>query len=249
MNGNPAPVVVGVDGSVAAFNAAAWAALEARDRMTTLCLVYAVDDTVATGRRDWTLHCAREALDHASAIVADVAPTLPIDIAVEHGKPDDVLLRASRGAAMICIGTDARRTGPLGHLATTLAESAHCPVAIIRDDYVRDQSHDGGVIAVVLDDAPDNDAVVRQAMKEGRLRHADVRQIDRRRDSWVRRFPDVHVETVAAGTGWAASGRDRRLPELAVIGRADAAHIRALVTPNCHPILGYPDCSILVVRD
>ena len=27
-----------------------------------------------------------------------------------------------------------------------------------------------------------------------------------------------------------------------VVGIAD------LVTPNCHPILGYPDCSVLLVR-
>jgi nucleotide-binding universal stress UspA family protein len=249
MIGNSAPVVAGIDGSPAACNAAAWAALEARDLMSTLRLVYVVDDTVGTGRREWTLHCAREALDHASAIIADVAPSVPVEISVEQGKPDDVLLDASREATMICIGRDARRTGPLGHLAAALAENAHCPLAIIRDNHMLDQSHDGGVIAVVLDDAPDNDAVVRQAMKEARLRHADVRQIDRRRDSWVRRFPDVHVETVAAGTGWSSGEHDRRFPELAVVGHADAVRIRDLVTPNCHPIVGYPDCSILVVRD
>jgi nucleotide-binding universal stress UspA family protein len=249
VNGNPAPVVVGIDGSTAACKAAGWAALEARDHMTTLRLVYAVDDTVATGRREWTMHCAREALDHASALIADVSPSLTVETAVEQGKPDDVLLDASRGAAMVCIGTDARRTGPLGHLAATLAASAHCAVAIIRDDHMLEQSRDCGVVAVVLDDAPDNDAVVRQAMKEARIRHADVRQIDRRRGSWVRRFPDVHVETVAAGTGWSSGGHDRRLPELAVVGRKDAAHLGGLVTPNCHPIVGFPDCSILVVRD
>jgi hypothetical protein len=33
------------------------------------------------------------------------------------------------------------------------------------------------------------------------------------------------------------------------VGRMDAAHLGGLVTPNCHPIVGFPDCSILVVRD
>jgi nucleotide-binding universal stress UspA family protein len=249
MNGNPAPVVVGIDGSTAAFNAAGWAALEAVDRMTTLRLVYAIDDTATTCGGEWILECAREALDHASAIIAELAPASAIEAVVERGKTDRVLLDASRGAAMICIGADSRRTEPVGALAATLAENAHCPVAIIQDAHIPDQAHDGGVVAVVLNDEPDNDAVVHQAMKEGRLRHADVRQIDRRCDSWVRRFPDVRVEIVTAGTGWSLGGRDRRAPDLAVVGRTDAAHIGGLVTPNCHAILGYPDCSILVVRD
>jgi hypothetical protein len=36
--------------------------------------------------------------------------------------------------------------------------------------------------------------------------------------------------------------------ELAVVGSADADEIAGLATPNCHPIVGFPDCSILVVR-
>jgi hypothetical protein len=107
-----------------------------------------------------------------------------------------------------------------------------------------------GVIAVVLDDAPDNDEVVHQAMREGRLRNATVRQIDRRANSWVRRFPDVRVQTVAAGCTPAGSdASDSALAQLAVVGRADAERIGELVSPNCHPIVGYPDCSVLLVRD
>jgi hypothetical protein len=37
--------------------------------------------------------------------------------------------------------------------------------------------------------------------------------------------------------------------ELAVVGSADAVELAGLTTPNCHPIVGYPDCSVLVVRD
>jgi hypothetical protein len=98
-----------------------------------------------------------------------------------------------------------------------------------------------------VDDALDNDAVVRQAMLEGRLRNATVRQIDRRVNSWVRRFPDVRVETVAAGRG-RSGGLSSSSVQLAVVGHADAESIGQLVTPNCHPIVGYPDCSVLVAR-
>ncbi len=108
------------------------------------------------------------------------------------------------------------------------------------------------MIAVVLNDEPDNDEVVHQAMEEGRRRHATVRQIDRRLISWVRRYPDVHVQTVAAGAGGRSvekhSSAIELAIELAVVGRADAEGMAGLATPNCHPIVGYPDCSVLVVR-
>ncbi len=104
------------------------------------------------------------------------------------------------------------------------------------------------MVAVVLNDDPDNDEVVHQAMEQGRRRHATVRQIDRRLDSWVRRYPDVHVETVAAGTGARSGGKGSTAIELAVVGSADASEMAGLATPNCHPIVGFPDCSVLVVR-
>lgn len=34
----------------------------------------------------------------------------------------------------------------------------------------------------------------------------------------------------------------------AVVGSSDADKITSLGVPNCHPILGYPDCSVLLVR-
>ncbi|RFZ52466.1 Universal stress protein [Mycobacterium marinum] len=105
-----------------------------------------------------------------------------------------------------------------------------------------------GVIAVVLNDDADNDEVVHAAMEEGRRRHAVVRQIDRRLDSWVRRYPDVPVQVVASGTGARSVENHSSAIDLAVVGEADADELPGLTTPNCHPILGYPDCSVLLVR-
>ena len=90
-------------------------------------------------------------------------------------------------------------------------------------------------------DEPDNDAVVHRAMEEGRLRRAPVLLIDRRVDSWVRRYPDVHVQTVAA-----RQGRTRRDEnhgdsiQLAVVGSADAEHVARLVWPDYHPSSATP---------
>jgi hypothetical protein len=94
-----------------------------------------------------------------------------------------------------------------------------------------------GVIPVVLNHEADNDEVVHQAMGEGRRRNATVRQIDRRLNSWVRRYPDVPVQVVAAGTGTKSSENHSSAIELAVVGRADAAQIAGLATPYCHPIV------------
>ena len=75
-----------------------------------------------------------------------------------------------------------------------------------------------------------------------------MRQIDRRPNSWVRRYPDVRVQTVAAGTGVQPGGRQGSAIGLAVVGSADALEIAGPAISNCHPIAGHPDCSVLVVR-
>lgn len=244
MDGLKAAVVVGVDGSPQARAAVSWAVDEARDRDRPMRLVAVVDDQT----RIHSQGQAQDALRLASAAIENQPVPVPFDEVVRFGSAPSVLLEESRLAAIICVGSAVRKCAPLGVTATTLAERAHCPVAVIRNTDAF-TVRGGGVVAVVLDDEPDNDAVVHQAMREGRLRHATVRQIDRRLHSWVRRFPDVHVDIVAAGTGpGTRDSHDRELPQLAVLGRHDAASVAGIVTPNCHPIVGYPDCSVLFVR-
>ena len=251
-------VVVGVNGSVAAVNAATWAVDEAAGRQLPLRLVYVMVPRARPKRAaDWEIERGEMALAQAQnaalAAARDEGVHVEVDMAMMSGDPAQVLVDESACAAMVCVGT-ARRgkssDGLLGPTAAGLVAGAHCPVAVIRTN------PDGsptelGVIAVVLNDDPDNDEVVHQAMEEGRRRRATVRQIDRRLDSWVRRYPDVHVQTVAAGTGSRMGPLGEKAGstiELAVVGDADADRIAGLTTPNCHPILGYPDCSVLVVR-
>jgi hypothetical protein len=99
----------------------------------------------------------------------------------------------------------------------------------------------------VQNDEPDNDAVVHRAMEEGRLPRAPVLLIDMRVDSWVRRHPDVHVQTVAARQGGTRRDENRSDSiQLAVVGRADAEHVARLVWPDYHP--GHANRSVLLVR-
>ena len=248
-------VVVGINGSQAAVNAAKWAVDEAVSRQLPLRLVYVIAARGAPDRSwpssEWELEARKWRCYQAECALQRAEKPVEVETAILSGDPAQVLVDQSEDAALVCVGT-ARRgwasDGLLGPTAAGLVARAHCPVAIIRTN------PDGsptelGVIAVVLNDEPDNDEVVRQAMEEGRRRHAAVRQIDRRLNSWVRRYPDVHVQTVAAGTGARPSEKPGSAIELAVVGSADADEMAGLATPNCHPIVGYPDCSVLVVRN
>jgi nucleotide-binding universal stress UspA family protein len=247
-------VVVGINGSQAAVNAAKWAIEEALSRQLPLRIVYVIPRPEAqTGSApisEWELESAEMALSQVECAVQRAKKPVEVETAILSGDPGQALINESQDTALVCVGTSRRgwaSDGLLGPTAAALVADAQCPVAIIRTN------PDGlptelGVIAVVLNDEPDNDEVVHHAMEEGRRRHATVRQIDRRLNSWVRRYPDVQVQTVAAGTGVKTGEKQGGAVELAVVGSADAAEIAGLATPNCHPIVGYPDCSLLVVR-
>lgn len=243
-------IVVGVDHSRWALNAVRWAVAEAANRDVALRLVHAVP--TYHGMASDGVSCCDSALFDAVNAATQERKTVRLESARIVGSPDDVLVRESRHACLVCIGARPPRCSAgrlIGATASHLAEHAGCPVAIIRsgdDGAPRTE----GVVSVVLSDDADNDDVVHLAMHEGRLRKSTVRQIDRRLDSWIRRYPDVHVETVAAGTGRQCRDCEPRGAQvgLAVVGSSDADKIASLGVPNCHPILGYPDCSVLLVR-
>jgi nucleotide-binding universal stress UspA family protein len=234
------PIVVGVNRSVAARAAASWAAVEARDRGIRVRLVAVIRNEHERGQAEDSMRCVR-------ASVETVAPAVRVDEVIRFGEPSDVLVAESVGAAMVCVGTSHRVGASLEPTVATVAERAQCPVAVIRPEDSTGAAGTG-VVAVVVDDEPGNDAVVAMAMQQGRRRNAVVRQIDHRLDSWVRRFPDVHVEIVADGAGWGSSRvRDRARPQLAVLPKTDAGRLVGSVSPCYHPIVGYPDVSMLFV--
>jgi nucleotide-binding universal stress UspA family protein len=247
MRDDDKPVVVGVDGSAAALNALRWALTEAVFRQAPIRLVHAVPERPSAGR---VADCTDAVLLTAEDAISEVGKPVRLELRRTVGEPAEVLIAESCNAAMVCVGEPAPANGKMfGATAVALMEHARCPVAVIRTG-ADGRPHDDGVISVVLDDQPDNDARVHLAMQEGRLRKAAVRQVDRRVDSWIRRYPDVPVEVVAAGTGrqYRRSAGDGAGVQLAVVGAADAAAAATLTMPNCHPILGYPDCSVLLVR-
>ena len=247
-------VVVGIDGSQAALDAAIWAVAEAVNLGVPLRLVYVIAANHACRSRadadtSGAEH-AESALYRAEMTAHDMGTPIRIETAIVRGRPDCVLTDESRRAALVCVGSEGKGPCariPLGSTAATLVKHAHCPVAIVRSG-VAPQT-DTGWIAAVRNDESDNDAVIHRAMEEGRLRRAPVLLIDTRLDSWIRRYPDVHVQTVAARRGGTRPIENHSDSiQLAVVGSADAEHVARLSWPDYHPLLGDSNRSVLLVR-
>jgi hypothetical protein len=150
----------------------------------------------------------------------------------------------------------------LGSTAESVAQNAHCPVAVIRSNRDAGDSPSGWV-AVVVDDSPTNDAVLEYGFTEAQLRKASIlamgvwrwglgeipyRQLDYRLGHWAAKYPDVHVRPAAVRDGSAdyLSGTTESV-QLAVVGSSDADNIARMVSPIT-PHFGHAGCSVLVVR-
>ena len=259
---SPGPVVVAVDGSKAAIGAAEWAAKEAVHHDVPLRLVYVIQ---VADRPMSSARCtsadegyAESSLRAARLAVEATGLPVKIDTAVLYGDVDSALIAESGNATLICVGSvgiGRVANMVLGSTAVILAEEAHCPVAIIRRDEKWPRP-EAGFIAVVVDDQPDNDEVMRWALEEARVRQVRVLALGvwrwalfenshdrfyRRLDGWLRRYPDVQVEVATT-----RSSVTRYLEsvigsvQLVVIGSEDASRVVQLVGPHGLPILATP---------
>ncbi|GGI84733.1 hypothetical protein GCM10011581_22320 [Saccharopolyspora subtropica] len=144
---NGAPVVVGIDGSAVAENAARWAAREAARLGTGLRIVYA-DVTEAPLLPEIPgLHWPKEHRGHVREQVAryldrnarsarQQAPQVSVEVACEPGFPDKVLIEESRTARAVVVGDRGFGgfTGLLaGSVAVRVATHAHTRVVVVPD--------------------------------------------------------------------------------------------------------------------
>jgi nucleotide-binding universal stress UspA family protein len=141
-SGQATRIVVGVDGSEASGAALSWALGEARIRQATVQAVYAWHHpfegaasgtptlAVSEDPESW----ARDALDKAVAKVGGDAADVPIVRQMEYGSATQALLDASKGAALLVVGSRGRRrvTGLLlGSVGQGLVARASCPVVVV----------------------------------------------------------------------------------------------------------------------
>jgi nucleotide-binding universal stress UspA family protein len=255
-------VVVGIDGSRAALDAAVWAIDEAAGRDIPLKLVYVIyrADLPGTGVSCGTgeLTAARATLADARRAVETAAELIgkPVKIETEvlRGNPLATLIELSRSAAMMCVGSIGIGCAchRAGSTAAALAGSARCPVAVIRrPDAVRSAAPPAGAGCIVaeVDTSPDNNAVLQWAMAEAKLREAPLRviassavqaQLSRRIDRWAELYPDVAVESVMVHG------------DVAEYLSCDAEPVQLFISGNRdRRSLGWPDdargCSVLTV--
>lgn len=265
---SPGPIVVGIDGSDAAIRAAEWATKEAVHHDVPLRLVHTIRTSTGAPAGDFELEeeYADSSLRAARAAVHATGLPVKTDAAVIRGDVCSALIAESGTATLVCVGSVGigRAASKLfGSTAVTLAGQAHCPVAIIRRDE-HASSRENAFIAMVVDDQPGNDEVMRWAMEEARVRRAPILALGvwrwahfeigyeglyRRLDQWLRRYPDVPVEVAATRTSVARylEGQFDAV-QLVVVGSEDAKQVAQLVGPHSLPILAHGDCSVLVVR-
>ena len=105
---SPPSVIVGIDGSSAAVGAALWGIDEAVSRDIPLRLIYAIDPREAIHRdADSFAHrlATAEIAVRCAFMAVEASPEpVKIDIEIVHADPVATLVRASRSAAMLCVG-------------------------------------------------------------------------------------------------------------------------------------------------
>lgn len=221
------PIVVGIDGSKAALQAALWAVDEAVDRDAPLRLLHAIEQRNGRDTGPEALarmfSAAETAIGRALTAIEATGRQVKTGMEIVRGPAITSLMEASASAAMICVGAVGLRhfrPGRVGSTAAAVAVSAACPTAIIRRPH-RQPDHSSPVIVVEVDNSPDAVKLLRIAMEEARMRNAPVHAIvcrrcgscdmaiegrqdlrlkadlDRRLAGWRRRYPDVQVESAA----------------------------------------------------
>ena len=262
------PIIVGIDGSQAAIAAALWAVDEAISRAVPLRLLSVMKLTHPSSD-DYAcdLSHAEKSLREAQLAVEASRESVKVETEISRGPVGTVLVEASRDAEMICVGSvgiGRYARSILGSSAIELAEQAHCPVAVLRTERVDQPPPEINWIVVRMTDAPGNDAVVKYAVWEAKLRRAPILVLggrpeeltgyadgafERRVQDWRQRYPEVRaypITTKYAIASFLNANHER--VQLAVISGAEADQLAGIVGPHGHPLFRHPECSVLIVR-
>lgn len=248
MDNDVMPVVVGIDGSDTALNAAMWAIDEAIGRDVPLRLVHVVNAPRSSREADAGLSPEVEygetALRAAYAAIANTGEPVKVETDVLWGPPTAALIEESQAAALVCVGSvgiGVLARAVFGSTAADLAQHAHCPVAVIRPR-AGEQGAQTSWVAVGVEGCQANDTTMRMALIEARLRRAPVLavgvqrnmfdattldEVERRVRRWRRHNRDVRIDTTT-GRGdladFLADNRDhliRQYPNRPAAGEND----------------------------
>ena len=246
------PVLVGIDGSRSAVDAARWAAREAQRRRTWLRLVEAFgwmpvqDDgsavepayqgVVDPSYRQVLLRAAQERLVAAAAAAAAVAPDVEARTEVLTGYPVPRLVAESRSAQLVVVGDRglAAVTGVLvGSVAAGLAAHAACPTVVVRGAEPGGPIPGAGPVVVGVDGSPVGEAALAFAFDAAAARRAPLVAVHTWRDTMIDTAVAMLIDWAAveaeeqrllAGrlAGWSAKYPDVRVEQ--VVARDRPAH-------------------------
>ena len=255
-------VVVMIDGSTSAVQAAEWAVDEASGRDLPLRLVYIVEPTSSDACGDNA--DAEAALRAARAAITRTRQPVKIETEIVRGPVVEALVAESADAELLCVGTAGLGTpAPPGtDAAAAIAASARCPVATIRfsNNVPPSESDD---IAVIIDEQSDWGAVLEVALDEARLRNATLliltlitprtdqspaAQTDGHLADVLSQYLDVqtHILVVPCNISSFLAQRDPPV-QLIVMGYAGGDAVAHLLYPSDTLPPGGDQCSTLLV--
>jgi nucleotide-binding universal stress UspA family protein len=172
-------VVVGVDGSEAAGDAARAAAVEAVARQAPLVLVHAFDwptegveglpldvDGRSVARRS-----AASDLQRTAVSITRRLPTSDVRTELLDGSPVEVLCARSAGAALLVVGAHGQTWSSgttLGSVASAVAHGSACPVLLHRT--VNPLAVHHSAVTVGVDGGPGSDRLLAAAAREAHRR-------------------------------------------------------------------------------
>lgn len=177
-------IVVGVDGAEPGFAATEWAAMEAARkqlplRIVTVSAPWLFDvpaDPKAGAVRAWLRESGEEVLRKAAVRARDVAPTVKITTEGIPGGVAEALLRESRTAELLVIGS--KGVGEvagliLGSALVQVVSHAQCPVVAVRALKAVVVSE----VVVGVDDSDKAQAAIEFAFDAASRRHSRLRAV------------------------------------------------------------------------
>ncbi|MGW2661828.1 universal stress protein [Nocardia tengchongensis] len=229
---NPA-IIVAVDGSAVAYQAVAWAALDAARHgcplriVTSICAPVGPPPTAVLNASDiaWlesegerivgeATRIASETLTGAGVAMSSEVTTEPI---IPH------LIGLSRHARMVVLGSrglGALRRGLLGSVTSAVTHHAKCPVAVIHTTAAADPVSARQPVLVGVDGTPNSVAALELAFEEASLRKTGLTAVHAWSDVSGPYMPMAGWETLQeqedATFGEEMAGYAERYPDVAV---------------------------------
>jgi len=266
LNRSPTPcVVVGIDGSQSALDAALWAIDEAVQLGVPLRLVDVIEPTEppVNDPGDQARQMAAAEVTVRGALTAVESTERPVTVEVEilQGRPVQTLLEAARSALILCIGARGLKhatQGRIGSTAAALSAAARCPVVIVRAQ--RPHSDHGRAVVIEIDDTAKGGAVLQRGLDAAKRQNAPVRvltparmhadvqaQWQRRLAEWQHRYSDLDITSVSTqGDGLDYIAAHAESIQLVVVSRERRGGLGTLVGAPGNAALRDTDCSIMV---